>query len=90
MYIVYMMYGCVVCRVREYKERQKHHEKLNKPASKQQFEEVWEEDDGLKDEEFDPKTFFFLHGNNVLYCKLHMHVYKMYTWCMCVYMIVHV
>ena len=39
-----------------------HHERMNQPASKQQFEEVWEEDDGLKDEEFDPKTFFFLHG----------------------------
>lgn len=39
-----------------------HHERMNKPASKKQFEEVWEEDDGLKDETFDPKTFFFLHG----------------------------
>ena len=23
---------------------------------------MWEKDDGLKGEEFDPKTFFFLHG----------------------------
>ena len=38
------------------------HEKLNHPASRKQFEEVWEKDDGLREEEFDPKTFFFLHG----------------------------
>ncbi|CAI8042527.1 Nucleobindin-1 [Geodia barretti] len=45
----------------EAKEKQKQHEKMYKPASKHQLEEVWEEDDGLKDEKFDPKTFFFLH-----------------------------
>jgi hypothetical protein len=50
--------------LREQRERQMHHERMNQPASKQQFEEVWEEDDGLKDEEFDPKTFFFLHDTN--------------------------
>jgi hypothetical protein len=46
----------------EAREKQKQHEKMYKPASKHQLEEVWEEDDGLKDEQFDPKTFFFLHG----------------------------
>lgn len=48
--------------MRQRREQQMHHERMNKPASKKQFEEVWEEDDGLKDETFDPKTFFFLHG----------------------------
>ena len=48
--------------LQEHRERQKQHEKMYKPASKHQLEEVWEEDDGLKDEQFDPKTFFFLHG----------------------------
>ena len=51
-----------VFRLEEAKEKQKQHEKMYKPASKHQLEEVWEEDDGLKDEKFDPKTFFFLHG----------------------------
>ena len=31
-------------------------------GSKAQLEEVWEETDGLPKEEFDPKTFFKLHG----------------------------
>ena len=52
----------LVTRMRQRREQQMHHERMNKPASKKQFEEVWEEDDGLKDETFDPKTFFFLHG----------------------------
>ena len=30
-------------------------------GSKDQLEEVWEED-GLDREDFDPKTFFFMHG----------------------------
>lgn len=54
-----------ICRLEEQRERQKHHEKMYKPASKHQLEEVWEEDDGLKDEQFDPKTFFFLHGQYI-------------------------
>ena len=54
-----------ICRLEEQRERQKHHEKMYKPASKHQLEEVWEEDDGLKDEQFDPKTFFFLHGQHI-------------------------
>ena len=31
-------------------------------GGKQQLEEVWEEEDGLDPEDFDPKTFFFMHG----------------------------
>lgn len=36
-------------------EEKKHHEKLNHPGSKDQLEEVWREEDHLKDEKFDPE-----------------------------------
>lgn len=45
-------------------EKRKHHEKVNEPGSKDQLEEVWEEEDDLKGNKFDPKTFFALHGQN--------------------------
>lgn len=35
---------------------------LHHPGSKQQLEEVWEKQDHLEDQEFNPKTFFYLHG----------------------------
>ena len=35
---------------------------MQHPASKKQLEDVWEKQDGLKDEDFNPKTFFYLHG----------------------------
>ena len=38
------------------------HQKLNHPAGKKQFEEVWNVQDGLDQEKFNPRTFFFLHG----------------------------
>lgn len=50
-------------------EARKHHEKVNHPGSKDQLEEVWEEQDQLEPEKFDPHTFFQLHdidGNNYL------------------------
>ena len=31
-------------------------------AASKQMEEVWEEDDGLEKDQFDPRTFFHLHG----------------------------
>lgn len=31
-------------------------------GSQNQLKEVWEEADGLDPEDFDPKTFFNLHG----------------------------
>ena len=49
-------------RFKELHEKLKQHERLNQPASKQQFKEVWEEEDGMKGENFDPKTFFNMHG----------------------------
>lgn len=35
---------------------------LHHPGSKQQLEEVWEKQDHMEDQEFNPKTFFYLHG----------------------------
>ncbi|XP_062513395.1 nucleobindin-2-like [Corticium candelabrum] len=47
------------------KDKKTKHPKLHHPGSKSQFEEVWEEEDGLDKEDFDPRTFFQLHGNKV-------------------------
>ncbi|XP_068217049.1 nucleobindin-2-like isoform X2 [Palaemon carinicauda] len=37
------------------------HGKLHHPGSKQQLQEVWEEQDHMKAEDFNPSTFFHLH-----------------------------
>lgn len=42
-------------------EMRKNHQRVNHPGSKDQLEEVWEEEDKLDGEEFDPVTFFKLH-----------------------------
>jgi len=42
----------------------KPHEKLHEPGHKAQLEEVWEKEDGLDPDSFDPKTFFNLHDKN--------------------------
>ncbi len=49
----------------EYKKKQeemRHHEKLPQPGSKEQIEQVWKEEDGMPEEQFDPRTFFHMHG----------------------------
>ena len=33
-------------------------------GSKDQFQEVWEKEDHLEDQDFDPKTFFMMHGQS--------------------------
>ncbi|KYN26939.1 PREDICTED: nucleobindin-2 isoform X2 [Trachymyrmex cornetzi] len=43
------------------KKKHKDHKPLHHPGSKQQLEEVWEKQDHMEDQEFDPKTFFHLH-----------------------------
>ncbi|XP_063986789.1 nucleobindin-2 isoform X2 [Diachasmimorpha longicaudata] len=43
------------------KEKHKKHQPLHHPGSKQQLEEVWEKQDHMTDEEFNPKTFFYMH-----------------------------
>jgi nucleobindin len=45
-------------------EKRKHHEKVNHPGSQDQLEEVWEKQDDLEEEKFDPTTFFKLHDTN--------------------------
>ncbi|MCL4122937.1 UNVERIFIED_CONTAM: hypothetical protein GTU68_022475 [Idotea baltica] len=50
--------------VKEHEEqlkKHKQHPKLHHPGSKNQLEEVWEEQDHMKAEDFDPKTFFHVH-----------------------------
>ncbi len=53
-------------------------------GSQNQLKEVWEEADGLDPEDFDPKTFFNLHGKTNTYRQLSLylviicHVTEMY------------
>lgn len=35
---------------------------LHHPGSKQQLEEVWEKQDHMEQQPFDPKAFFMMHG----------------------------
>jgi len=49
---------------KKHMEERKHHEKVNEPGSKDQLEEVWDEEDDLKGNKFDPKTFFNLHDSD--------------------------
>ncbi|XP_076681680.1 nucleobindin 1 isoform X2 [Andrena cerasifolii] len=54
--------------IHELKERQKKHDPVHHPGSKQQLEEVWEKQDHMDGADFNPKTFFFMHdidGNGV-------------------------
>jgi hypothetical protein len=46
------------------REKLKNHPKLHHPGSKAQFEEVWEEEDGLERDDFEPRTFFQLHDTS--------------------------
>ncbi|XP_071446576.1 nucleobindin-2 [Hetaerina americana] len=53
---------------KELEEKHKKHPQLHHPGSKQQLEEVWQEQDHMNPEDFNPKTFFHLHdldGNGV-------------------------
>ncbi|KAJ8737062.1 hypothetical protein PYW07_000333 [Mythimna separata] len=46
----------------------KHHKPLHHPGSKQQLEEVWEKQDHMEQQQFEPKAFFMMHdvdGNGV-------------------------
>lgn len=45
-------------------EKLRAHGKLHHPASEQQLEDVWEKEDGMDRDKFDPKTFFHLHDKN--------------------------
>ncbi|XP_050448192.1 nucleobindin-2 isoform X3 [Cataglyphis hispanica] len=43
------------------KKKHKDHKPLHHPGSKQQLEEVWEQQDHMEAQQFNPKTFFYLH-----------------------------
>jgi len=51
-------------RIKEERKKHKDHDLVNHPGSKKQFEEVWNEEDEMVDEEFNPKTFFMMHDKN--------------------------
>lgn len=46
------------------KQHQKHnqHDPIHHPGNKAQLEEVWEKQDHMDPADFDPKTFFMMHG----------------------------
>ncbi|XP_044731473.1 nucleobindin-2 isoform X2 [Chrysoperla carnea] len=48
-------------QIQEQVEKHKKHAPLHHPGSKQQLEEVWEKQDHMDSQDFDPKTFFMLH-----------------------------
>lgn len=51
-------------RLKELKKKHDDHDTVNHPGSKKALEEVWDDVDDMKDEEFDPKTFFMMHDTN--------------------------
>lgn len=48
--------------LKKQKEKHNQHKKVHHPGNKAQLEEVWEQQDHLDKGEFNPKTFFMLHG----------------------------
>lgn len=47
--------------LKKQKEKHNKHEKVHHPGSKDQLQEVWEKQDHMDVQDFDPKTFFMLH-----------------------------
>ena len=59
----------IICKVDNSKimfqqEKHKKHETPHHPMTKDQLEEVWEEQDHMRAEDWDPKTFFAMHDLN--------------------------
>ncbi|CAH1391789.1 unnamed protein product [Nezara viridula] len=48
----------------EQKKKHSQHEPLHHPGSKAQLEEVWEKEDHMETQKFNPRTFFLLHDIN--------------------------
>ncbi|XP_014286871.1 nucleobindin-2 [Halyomorpha halys] len=48
----------------EQKKKHGQHDPLHHPGSKAQLEEVWEKEDHMENQKFNPKTFFLLHDIN--------------------------
>jgi len=51
-------------RLEEAKTKHKDHGKVHHPMTKDQLEEVWEEADHMRPEDWNPKTFFAMHDLN--------------------------
>lgn len=49
---------------RKMQEKHKNHERPHHPMTKDQLEEIWEDKDRMRPEDFDPKTFFAFHDLN--------------------------
>ncbi|XP_030244140.1 nucleobindin-2 [Drosophila navojoa] len=47
--------------IKEKEQKHKQHEKVHHPGNKAQLEEVWEKQDHMDKDDFNPKTFFFIH-----------------------------
>uniref|UniRef100_D3TMU7 DNA-binding protein of the nucleobindin family n=1 Tax=Glossina morsitans morsitans TaxID=37546 RepID=D3TMU7_GLOMM len=45
----------------ELKQKHKKHEKIHQPGNKAQLEEVWEKQDHMDRQDFDPHSFFMIH-----------------------------
>lgn len=50
----------------ELKKKHNQHEKIHYPGNKAQLEEVWEKQDHMDRQDFDPRTFFMIHGKCLL------------------------
>lgn len=48
-------------QLKDLDEKHKKHEKVHHPVSKDQLEEVWEKQDHMDPNDFDPKKFFMMH-----------------------------
>jgi hypothetical protein len=51
-------------KLEEMQKKHNEHEKLKHPMTKDQLEEVWEDQDHMQPEDWDPKTFFAMHDLN--------------------------
>ena len=51
-------------KILEKEKKHKKHDKPHHPMTKDQLEEVWEEQDHMRAEDWDPKTFFAMHDLN--------------------------
>lgn len=47
--------------LKEKEQKHKQHEKIHHPGNKAQLEEVWEKQDHMEKDDFNPKTFFSIH-----------------------------
>lgn len=48
--------------LKKQKEKHNKHEKIHHPGNRAQLEEVWEKQDHMEGQDFDPNIFFRLHG----------------------------